>query len=131
MNPCPKPEPRVRGRKTLNRGKRINPENTDRVRDQWAIAYHSEAFCAWLRSLNCAVGGCLSARIEVAHAKSRGAGGTWKDCLPLCTRHHESQHSLGIETFEKKVGFRLADAADKVHGEWKIYSNQDVGDVAR
>jgi hypothetical protein len=46
-------------------------------------------------------------QFEAAHVKSRGAGGTSKHLIPLCTAHHHEQHAVGIQTFAAKYGLDL------------------------
>jgi len=69
---------------------------------------------AWIRSLPCAVSGCLWRwqRVECAHVKSRGAGGDdVANCVPLCMSHHRYQHQIGIRSFEREYGLDLSAAA--------------------
>lgn len=47
--------------------------------------------------------------VEVAHVKSRGAGGKDFDgTVALCQEHHREQHRIGIRSFEFKHQVRLA-----------------------
>jgi hypothetical protein len=41
-----------------------------------------------IRTLPCAVPVCWAGPVHAAHVKSRGAGGTWRDLVPLCMYHH-------------------------------------------
>jgi hypothetical protein len=59
----------------------------------------------FIRSLGCCV--CGSKPTEAAHVKSRGAGGTWRDTVPMCRGCHSRQHAIGIESFEQKSGVDL------------------------
>ncbi len=64
--------------------------------------------------------GCLGA-IEVAHVKSRGAGGTWKNgTVGLCTAHHREQHSFGIKTFAARHNLDLDLWACAVTHKWDM-----------
>lgn len=45
---------------------------------------------------------------ECAHVKSRGAGGDdIGNCVPLCPDHHQEQHRIGIQSFQKRHGIDL------------------------
>lgn len=69
---------------------------------------------AWIGRLPCIlrVAGCwsdfLGTVIDVAHVKSRGAGGADRNNLvPLCHFHHMQQHYLGIRSFQARYGMDL------------------------
>lgn len=89
------------------RGKGVNPVNRERrakLREK-QFGRHAD----FIRSLACvAQGSYCKGRIEVAHVKSRGAGGTAKDTVPMCWAHHKLQHWLGRDTFERMQGLDLA-----------------------
>lgn len=112
----------LRSRKPIARRTRIKPRNAKRAATRFERAYHSDAFCAWVRSLGCSIGGCGSHQIEVAHAVSRGAGGIWKETLPLCARHHFIQHVMGVRSFEQAHGIVLVDVAAAVHLRWRAFA---------
>ena len=57
---------------------------------------------------------CFRLPSENAHVKSKGAGGTYKDIVPLCHRHHREQHQIGIATFSQKYDVNLATEAARV-----------------
>jgi hypothetical protein len=76
----------------------------------------------WIRAqpcMCCAVG--FSRPSEAAHVRSRGAGGTSKDLVPLCRKHHQMQHDMGVHTFAKQFGFLLTmdDFARIYEEEWQ------------
>lgn len=50
--------------------------------------------------------------------KSRGAGGDARHTLPMCTRHHRQQHSLGVLTFEDRYGLNLQRLAEFYEAAW-------------
>lgn len=60
-------------------------------------------YLQWIRGMRCEVGlrdKPCSGRVEAAHLISRGAGGAdYGNVLPLCTRHHQRQHAMGIQSF--------------------------------
>lgn len=82
------------------------------------------------RELPCLV--CGSPYTVPAHVKSRGAGGTDSDCVPLCDTKrrwahgvsgegcHDAQHRIGIKTFQARFGVDLeveaAKLADRARG---------------
>lgn len=54
-------------------------------------------------------------RAEVAHVKSRGAGGGIAgNVVPLCRFHHIAQHQQGIQSFQEEYGIDLAHEAEIV-----------------
>lgn len=104
--------------------KRIRPVNRERLSRRREVQYGPAGFLDWLHSLGCSVPSCGAADIEAAHATSRGAGGTWEDLLPLCTRHHRMQHDKGVKSFERYVGFSLEDVAASVHQRWRAFAGE-------
>ena len=81
--------------------------------------YGEDAFILWLHRLECAIPGCHGRDVEQAHAKSRGAGGTWRDSLPMCRAHHRRQHAVGLLTFEQEVGIDLRTLAAETIRAWE------------
>lgn len=102
--------------------RKVNPK---RKAERFAAAYHSEAFCAWVRGLGCVVDGCRSDKIHVAHVRSRGAGGRWSDTVALCVDHHDTLHRVGIRSFEQATGLDLADLAAVTAMRWRQYSQTE------
>lgn len=49
------------------------------------------------------------------HVRSRAAGGTDRDTVPLCPMHHAEIHSRGRETCEREWGVDLVAVADRMH----------------
>lgn len=96
------------GRKTKLRQR--NPERLARLRRK-QFGEHAD----FIRSLPCALRGHdagICGPSEAAHVRSRGAGGTAKDLVPLCQRHHAEQHSMGILTFQEHYEIDLQAIAD-------------------
>jgi len=62
---------------------------------------------AFVRRHSCSVPGCQGLPIEFAHATSRGAGGHDRTGFSCCTEHHVEQHTIGIETFQRKYNIDL------------------------
>jgi hypothetical protein len=96
----------------------VNPVNRERRAERWADGYHSGEFVEWVKSHPCCVPACGRADIEVAHVRSRGAGGSWQNVVPLCGAHHRRSHTEGIKTFERSIGFPLADVAAEMYRRW-------------
>jgi len=136
LRPVPKPRKKVRrptGRprtrlKRINkkRGGHMFPKNVD------------ELYRAWIRGRQCLIAGRAplwvslhnrcEGRVQVAHVKSRGAGGAdHQNVLPLCALHHHEQHAIGKMSFEARYGLNLRDEAALL---WKRYQDE-VGWVDR
>lgn len=56
---------------------------------------------------------CNTSPSENAHVISKAAGGTWKDVVPMCHRHHLEQHQTGIKTFQEKYKINLIEISKK------------------
>ena len=54
-------------------------------------------------------------RSEPHHIPSRGAGGTDKDCVPLCTAHHREFHDIGEQSFAERYAVDLRAIARRIH----------------
>jgi hypothetical protein len=76
--------------------------------------YRSEKYLAYVRTLPCCVanGRCLG-QIIPHHVKSRGAGGSDTDTIPLCAAHHTGQGGTyciemqGKDTFARHFNIDL------------------------
>ena len=62
--------------------------------------YGSRERVLWVKTLPCLV--CGVSPSENAHVRTRGAGGTYKDIVPLCFTHHREIHSIGNDSFCRK-----------------------------
>lgn len=102
-------------RTTLKARKRLNPINRKRKAERFERAFGPKA--AWISRRPCLV--CGSVPCEAAHVKSRGAGGTSADLIPLCTLHHREQHDTGIRTFAARHHLDLAWIADLYEKRWQ------------
>lgn len=56
-------------------------------------------------------------RSDPHHIVSRGAGGTDRDCVPLCRHHHDEIHRIGRDTFQERHGVDLRAVADALSEE--------------
>lgn len=81
----------------------------------------------WIRTMPCVICGGWA---EVAHVKSRGAGGNdLGNCVPLCRKHHQQQHDMGIKSFQAQWNVDLHDHAawyaDRWEGRWQAEDRND------
>jgi hypothetical protein len=83
-----------------SRIRKRNPERLERLR---AKQFGPQADLC--RSLPCVV--CGVSPSDPAHVRSRGAGGTDADTVPLCRTHHQEQHQIGLRSFERLHGLDL------------------------
>lgn len=129
-------------RSPLRRKARLAPVN--RKRKAAAFKKNFGLKAAWIRERDCAVAfrrplrplpdsdsktedalivvgwlGLCAGPVEAAHAKTRGAGGTAADLVPLCQYHHRRQHMLGIKTFGARYGVDLAEMAESYDHAWE------------
>lgn len=71
---------------------------------------------AWVRRHHCCVPGCPSSAMECAHVRTGTDGGLalkpsdrW--AISLCRTHHQEQHRIGEQAFEKRYGINLFELA--------------------
>lgn len=98
----------------------MKPVNPQRRRKRNAIAFGSKA--EWVRSLPCLVCGAVPS--DPAHVKSRGAGGTAADIVPLCRAHHMEQHAIGVTTFGRRHALDLRAEAEGLEAKWRDYNEE-------
>src|SRR5688572_28455712 len=75
----------------------------------------------WIRSLPCLIEHRAPGphvAVQAAHVRSRVAGGTSSDLVPLCWDCHGWQHVAGIVTFQDEVGVNLTVAARMLEYFW-------------
>jgi len=108
----------------LGRRTRIKPRDAARaaVRRERGFGKRAEAVRSMVclvhthgRAEQCMSRGCGWS--DPAHVRSRGAGGTRRDLVPLCRACHMAQHSEGIRSFEARVGLDLAEHAARIAAE--------------
>ena len=94
---------------------RIKPANPERLAKRRELQFGDAA--ELVRWMPCCVPACI-ARLpsDPHHAKSRGAGGTSADLVPLCHPHHVEIHAVGRRTFERAHGVELATEAERIAG---------------
>src|SRR5690348_1860528 len=66
----------------------------------------------WVKSHRCSVPGCPAATVDFAHLRSAATTGTGQKPhdifgVSLCRTHHDQQHRLGIDGFDRKYGTDL------------------------
>ena len=81
---------------------------SERTKALFARNFHSRERVEWIRDLPCALTG-LEGQSHNAHMKSRGAGGTYEDIVPLSFRGHRDYDELGEEEFEARYGTTKAE----------------------
>lgn len=90
-----------------------NPERRER---RFRKGFGSEDRAAWVSGQPCIV--CGERPSENAHVKSRGAGGTKEDVVPMCRYHHQQQHDIGVQSFSELHHIDLTRAARETHQRW-------------
>ena len=75
--------------------------------------FHSEERVLFIKSLPCEVTGRLSDAVVNAHMKSRGAGGTYRDIVPLSWDVHHDFDVMGEVEFERRWGRSKASVRDR------------------
>jgi len=110
-------------RTALARRTGLKKRNARRARKLHAEQFGDEHFQAYVRNCGCLIGWLIGDRelagcwgpTEIAHVKSRGAGGGARNnVVGLCTTHHRLQHQAGIETFQKRLRVDLQAEAEKM-----------------
>lgn len=87
---------------------RVKPSNPARKAKRHAEQFgeHAET----IRALPCCVCGAPPPS-DPHHSRSRGAGGTAADLVPMCRAHHREAHDAGRLTFERRHSIDLAAVA--------------------
>jgi hypothetical protein len=84
--------------------------------------FHSAEFVGWTREQRCVVSGRVASvwdPVVCAHVRGRGAGGTWRDIVPMLDSLHRELHQSGQKTFGKKYGVDLESLAMDHAGRWE------------
>lgn len=102
-------------RTPLHRNTPLKASNPKRKRQRFARAYGSSDNVERIQAMPCVI--CGRSPSEAAHVRSRGAGGTWRDIVPLCRDHHREQHTVGLRTFEATHAVDLARIAATINPE--------------
>lgn len=108
FSPVPKPKP-VRQKKRFAALR--DPAYCDRVRETQGCLLNG-------RLANGIAFHYCEGPLELAHVKSRGAGGTDRsNVVILCRKAHGLQHSVGTKTFQVIWRVVLADEAKRIERE--------------
>lgn len=75
------------------------------------------AYLTWLHTLPCCVSGEWP--VEAHHVRSKGAGGTDREAVPLAPRLHREGHRTGWRTFQAKYGVNLPAIAERLAGTYE------------
>ena len=87
-------------------------------------SFHSEERVLFINSLPCEVTGRLSDTVVNAHTKSRGAGGTYKDIVPLDWDVHHDFDVMGALEFERKWGRSKQSIKDRAPHYQRLWEEQ-------
>ena len=93
----------------------------ERRKERFEKQFHSEQRIYFFRSLPCELTGGVN-QIHNAHMKSRGAGGTYKDIVPLGIWAHKDFDEMPEEKFQEKYGRTkdsVRDTAPSYHELWE------------
>lgn len=103
----------------------LKKRNAKRARKRYETQFGSKA--KWIRSLPCCA--ChKEGPSDPHHVKTRGAGGTSEDLVPLCADcHRELLPSMGIDTFGARWNIDLRQKAVVYEGWWQ--DGQRTGEV--
>lgn len=117
-----------RGRQPIERNVSVAPINRERKAKLAAEQFGDGPYAAWLRSLPCVCCGRWEKdRIHVHHVKSRAAGGTERDLVPLMYDCHDRGHVGGWQTFERRAGVDLRMEADALWLRWRSFATGTYG----
>jgi hypothetical protein len=103
-------------RTPLRRRARLAPVNRARRAKRFAATFGGPERVAWINSLPCLCEGRhpnCSGPTVTAHVRSRGAGGTWRDVVPLSSGCHAAQHAAGWGRWHELAGLDLGSARDR------------------
>lgn len=78
--------------------------------------FHSQERVRFIKSLPCEVTKRPSDTVVNAHMKSRGAGGTYRDIVPLSSVVHQHFDEMSQATFE--MTYRRSKASVRVRAEY-------------
>lgn len=102
----------------------IRRSNPKRRKRRFAAGFGSKDRVAFVQALPCIV--CRDTPSEVAHVRSRAAGGKAADTVALCKKHHAEQHAVGIKSFAAKYELDLVAWAVWTEQLWGVAMAGDV-----
>lgn len=71
----------------------------------------------WVRRMGCVI--CGATPSDPHHEKPRSLGGTAKDLVNICRRHHLVRHQIGPTRFNERYGVDLVAEAARIEAEWR------------
>lgn len=93
--------------------------NRKRLKVRRELQFGTEAFREWCSSLPCVCdASTCGGPVQLAHVRTRAAGGTWQDILPICQNHHIEQHLVGIQSFAERYSLNLKQCLQALHRLW-------------
>lgn len=82
-------------------------------------------FLQWLRGRPCflAESGECEGKMEAAHVDHAGGKGVGtkvadRHCIPLCSKHHRIQHTIGWKSFQERYCFGAVGVAEQYWKRW-------------
>jgi hypothetical protein len=100
-------------------------ENKERMKERKARQFSAQTNLA--RASRCVA--CQAPPpSEAAHMRSRGAWGSDRDVLPLCSLHHDEQERLGIDTFEVTYKLNLQHLLVTLRNKVKFHGCQEYAE---
>ena len=107
--PVKKPTPRAKaGRQPLKRT-RMKQRPSKVVRDRERMAFVASQPCVVCRTY----GMTQRSKTQADHVRTRGAGGGERGNLwPLCARHHDERHRLGLKSFQYEYALDAKEIAE-------------------
>lgn len=80
------------------------------------IRVADEEYLGWVRGKPCVI---CERRGEPHHVKSKGAGGSDRQVVPLCRVCHTEIHKIGRKTFEGRHNVNLLSNARTLYTQYK------------
>ena len=109
----------------VSRQKRVVRKKKQLRRVQrFAKQFHSQERVRFIKALPCEVKKLPSAGVQNAHMKSRGAGGTYKDIVPLGWEVHLDFDAMGEVEFERRWGRSKASIRDRAPHYQRLWEEQ-------
>ena len=87
--------------------------------------FHSQERVLFFKSLPCEVTKRPSETVVNAHMKSRGAGGTYKDIVPLAWDVHHDFDVIGESEFEQKWGRSKLSIRDRAPAYQQLWEDRN------
>ena len=111
-------------RSPLQRKTRLKARNPKRRQALFVRHFHSTGYVTFVHQQDCVVQGRRAGEacwgpIQAAHTHSRGAGGTYEDVVPICAKHHATQHQVGIASFARYFAVDLKAAAAQTWAQYQ------------